>query len=181
MEAPAGSQRSILAQHPPVSVPTPILDRKRTTGKKLSPSSFETVSPRPGGTVRRVRAGTAPGKDATGGIRTICGSGSTATRGAETGNVRLSGVHALLREDPEGTVPAGAEAKRETDEPDPATGGGEAVETTARGSLGGREMVEPGPERLAELFLRSPGVRGGCEPCAAGLSATASVGDGCDG
>ena len=65
------------------------------------------------------------------------------------------GIHALLREDPEGTLPAGAEAKRETDEPDPATGGGEAVETTARGSLGGREMVEPGPERLAQLFCGS--------------------------
>ena len=38
----------------------------------------------------------------------------------------------LLCEDPEGTLPAGAEAKRETDEPDPATGGGEAV-----GSLSG--------------------------------------------
>ena len=32
---------------------------------------------------------------------------------------------------------------------------GEAVETTARGSLGGREMVEPGPERLAQLFCGS--------------------------
>ena len=85
----------------------------------------------------------------------LCGSGSATTRGAETGDVRLSGVHALLCEDPEGTLPAGAEAKRETDEPDPATGGGEAVETTARGSLGGREMVEPGPERLAELFCGS--------------------------
>ena len=127
----------------------------RLRGRIPETGGRETVSPRPGGTVHRVRAGTAPGKDATGGVRTICGSGSATTRGAETGDVRLSGVHALLCEDPEGTLPAGAEAKRETDEPDPATGGGEAVETTARGSLGGREMVEPGPERLAELFCGS--------------------------
>ena len=127
----------------------------RLRGRIPETGGRETVSPRPGETVRRVRAGTAPGKDATGGVRTICGSGSATTRGAETGDVRLSGVHALLCEDPEGTLPAGAEAKRETDEPDPATGGGEAVETTARGSLGGREMVEPGPERLAELFCGS--------------------------
>ena len=44
-------------------------------------------------------------------------------------------------------------AKR--DEPDPAPGGGEAVETTARGSLGGREMVGTSPERMAQLFCGS--------------------------
>ena len=46
----------------------------------------------------------------------------------------------------------GRKPSAKQDEPDLAPGGGEAVETTARGSLGGGEMAGTGPERLAQLF-----------------------------
>ena len=124
----------------------------RLRGRIPATCGRRAVSSRPGGTVRRVRAGTAPGKDATGGVRTIRGRESATTREAEAGNVRFSGVHALLREDPEGTIPSGAQAKREAECTGPCAGWGNGCGDYGTRTTGDREMVGPGLERLAELF-----------------------------
>ena len=138
---------------------------------------------------QKPRAGTAPGKDATGGV--LCGSGSATTRGAKTGDVRLSGVHALLPKTRKGSFRLGRKpsAKR--------------MNRTLR-RVGERLWRQRHADHWevgkwlsrvlnGSTILRFRGVRDGCkasaigcngdgcERCGAGPSVTASVGDGCDG
>ena len=56
------------------------------------------------GTLRQVRSGTASGENAADRVRTLRGRAATAAWSGQTGDVRLPGVHALLRDHTEGNV-----------------------------------------------------------------------------
>src|SRR5207245_10749543 len=67
----------------------------------------------PGGTARAVRAvqaGAAPGADAAAGVRPVCGREPAARRPGEARDVRLSRLHAYLREEEEQWTVHGAAA-----------------------------------------------------------------------
>ena len=51
-------------------------------------------------------------------VRAVCPERPSATRAWQTGDLRLSGLHALLREGQTREIPVGAQTGREADEPD---------------------------------------------------------------
>ena len=59
------------------------------------------------GAVGKLRPGTTPRQDPAHRIRAICPERPSATRAGQTGDLRLSGLHALLHEDQTRTFPAG--------------------------------------------------------------------------
>ena len=68
------------------------------------------------GAIQRLRAGTERRQDPTPRVWTVCRKEPPSTWGRATGDVRLSGFHALLQEGQERTLRAGAEANSEADE-----------------------------------------------------------------
>ena len=71
------------------------------------------------GTVRSVRAGSAPGEDAPVGVRQVRESGPCEARGGSTGDVRLPRLHALLPDEAQWALRSGPETGPEADAPDP--------------------------------------------------------------
>src|SRR5882724_13683272 len=54
------------------------------------------------GALAALRVGVTPGEDASAGVRTVRGGAAEGARRGQTGDVRLSGFHAYVREDAEG-------------------------------------------------------------------------------
>ena len=84
------------------------------------------------GPVCPIRTGTAPRQDPTHRVRTVCNGRPSETRAGSPGDVRLPGIHALLREvPPRRPLPVGAQTHCEADAPDPDTNQGGATPTAA--------------------------------------------------
>ena len=99
-----------------------------------------------------------PRQDPPRGVRAVRCCEPTHTRGRQTGNLRLPGLHALLRDDQTRAVPAWSQADRETGQQDPPPHRRGAPQAMASRHLGGRRVAWAGRSRLAQL-LRRPRVK----------------------
>src|SRR5258708_37245642 len=88
------------------------------------------------------RTGTAPGEDPNDRIRAVRGEQPEAERGREAGDVRFSGIHPHLWEDPDGgTLYRQTEDDRQTDARESAGNPAEDATTDARGGSEDGEVV----------------------------------------
>ena len=128
------------------------------------------IPPRRSGEAGPVRSQPSPGQDPFRGVWPVRVTEPSSARGGQAGDFRLSGLHALLQDNPERTLSAWSQTDCQTGQQDPGAHRGGAPQALAPRHLGSWKVARAGLQWLAQLLCR-PGV-GLVHPCVPPQAAT---------
>ena len=128
------------------------------------------IAPRRSGEAGPVRSQPSPGQDPPREVWPVRVTEPPSARDGQAGDFRLSGLHALLQDNPERTLSAWSQTGRQTGQQDPGTHRRGAPQALAPRHLGSWKVARAGLQWLAQLLCR-PGV-GPVHPCVPPKAAT---------